>query len=139
MWRGVIIEESLEDKSLLKLAKIDETKKSTLENEEEERKRDKSSPSRLSDGEAGILTFHKIELLDDKKAEFLKMARTAIKDTFYLHVCKNGVMIVVYRNKVFEFSKNETGKINEAREYGAAHGILREQLEFEVLIDDPWA
>lgn len=123
MWRGVIIEESLEDKSLLKLAKIDETKKSTLESEEE----------------AGVLTFHKIELLDDKKAEFLKMARTAIKDTFYLHVCKNGVMIVVYRNKVFEFSKNETGKINEARDYGAAHGILREQLEFEVLIDDPWA
>ncbi len=123
MWRGVIIEESLEDKSLLNLAKIVETKKSTLEGE----------------AEAGTLTFHKVEVDDGKKDLFLKDARSFIKDKFYLHICKGGLMIVVYKNKMFEFSKNEAGKINEARDYGAAHGILREQLEFGVLIDDPWA
>ncbi len=123
MWRGVIIEESLEDKSLLKLAKIVETKKSTFESEKE----------------AGTLTFHKIELPDIEKEEFLNAARKAIKDRFYLHLCKGGVMIVVYQNKSFEFSKKDTDKINEAREYGAAHGILREQLGFDVLIDEPWA
>ncbi len=123
MWRGVIIEESLKDKSLLKLAKIIETEKSTLENE----------------AEAGILTFHKIEVPDANKKEFLKKARSAIKDKFYLHICKGGAMILVYKNKSFEFSKNETDKIIEAQEYGAVHGILREQLDFEVLVDEPWA
>lgn len=123
MWRGVIIEESLENKSLLKLAKIAGTEKSTLENE----------------SEAGVLTFHKIALPDAKKGEFLNVARKSIKDKFYLHICKGGVMIVVYKNRIFEFSKSETGKITEAREYGVAHGILREQLDFELLIDEPWA
>jgi len=123
VWRGVIIEESLNGKSLLKLAKIVETEKSILENE----------------AETGVLTFHKIEVPDKTKDAFLKMARTSIKDNFYIHICKSGVMIVIYRNKIFEFSKNEIEKINEAREYGASRGILREQLEFEVLIDDPWA
>jgi len=122
MWRGVIIEESLENKSLLKLAKIIETNKSTLENE----------------AEAGTLTFHKIEVDDAKKQEFLNNARASIKDKFYLHICKDGVMIVVYRNKIFEFSKSETDKINEARNYGEARGILREQMDFEALIDEPW-
>ena len=122
MWRGVIIEESLEDKSILKFVKIAETNKSTLENE----------------AESGTLIFHKIEVSDAKKQEFLNNACVSIKDKFYLHICKGGIMVVVYRNKVFEFSRNDAGKINEARNYGAACGILREQMEFEALIDEPW-
>lgn len=122
-WRGVIIEESLNDKSLLKLAKIIETEKATLENEKE----------------AGVLTFHKIEVPDAKKQEFLNLARSSIKGKFYLHICKGGIMFVVYKNKVFEFSKKEVAKIIEARDYGAAHGILREQMEFEALVENPYA
>ena len=139
VWRGVIIEESLEDKSLVNFVRIVETKKSTLENEEEERKRKKSLNPRLNDDEAGVLTFHKIELLDSYKDEFLKMASASIREKFYLHICKGSAMAVVFKNRIFEFLKKETGKINQAREYGAEHGILREQLDFEVLIDNPWA
>ncbi len=122
-WRGVIIEESLEDKSLLDIVKIVETKKSTLENE----------------AEAGVLTFHKIEVSDAKKEEFLKKAQKAIKDRYYLHICKNGIAIIVYKSKLFKFTKNETEKIITARKYGIAHGILCEQLTFEALIENPWA
>ncbi|VVB61621.1 Uncharacterised protein [uncultured archaeon] len=122
-WRGVIIEESLEDKSLLDIVRIVKTEKATLENEKE----------------AGVLTFHKIEVSDAKKEEFLKRAQKAIKDRYYLHICRNGIAIVVYKNKVFEFSGNETEKITAARNYGISIGILREQLEFEALIDTPWA
>ena len=85
VWRGVIIEESLDDKSLLKFVKIVETEKSTLENE----------------AEAGVLTFHKIEVPDKTKDAFLNMARASIKDKFYIHICKSGVMIVIYRNKIY--------------------------------------
>lgn len=123
VWRGVIIEESLEDKSLLNLAEIVETKKSTLENE----------------AEAGTLTFHKIEVSDAKKDSFLRAACKAVKDRFYLHICNGGVMFVVYKNKMFRFSKKDAAKINEARKYGMAHGILREQLEFEALVENPYA
>ncbi|MBU4245860.1 MAG: hypothetical protein ABIF85_00655 [Nanoarchaeota archaeon] len=113
----------MNDKSLLNLAKIVETKKSTLEGEKK----------------AGTMTFHKIELFDADKEKFLNLARTSIKDKFYLHICSGGVMVVVYKNSMFEFSKNDCGKINEARDYGAEHGILREQMDFEVLVDAPWA
>ena len=121
VWKGVIIEESLEDKSILNLVKIVNSEKMTLENE----------------SERGFLIFHQIELDDDKKDEFLEEALSSIKDKFYLHVCKNDFMIVVYRNKMFEFSSNESDKLKEARNYGLSLGILKEQMPFENLIKNP--
>ncbi|UCG95918.1 MAG: hypothetical protein JSV92_02655, partial [archaeon] len=84
VWKGVIIEESLEDKSILNLVKIVNSEKMTLEDE----------------SERGILTFHQIKLEDDKKEKFLEEAISSIKDKFYLHICKNDFMIVVYKNKI---------------------------------------
>lgn len=123
VWKGVIIEESLEDKSILNLVRIVRSKKTTLEKEDER----------------GFLTFHYIESDDDKKEEFVKKAATSIKDRYYLHICKEGVMIVVFKNKMFEFSSNELDKLNEARNYGLFVGILKVQMPFEVLIKDPYA
>ena len=50
-WKGVIIEESLENKNILNLVNIVNTRESTLENEESK----------------GILHFHKIKL-DSRKS-----------------------------------------------------------------------
>ena len=55
-----------------------------------------------------------------------------------MHICKDGMMIVIFRNKVFEFSEREKGKIAEAKNYGISIGILPEQMEIENLIRQPF-
>jgi hypothetical protein len=122
VWRGVIIEESLDDKSLLDLVRIVKSKKTTLEEE----------------SERGFLTFLYIELGDEKKDEFVKKAVSSIKDNFYLHICKGEKMIVIFKDKMFEFSSDELDEINKARDYGLSIGIIREQMSFEELIKDPY-
>lgn len=119
-WRGVIIEESLEDSSLLNLVKILKTKKSFLENEDEK----------------GVLNFHCVEV--EQREEFIEKAKRAIKQGWYMHICKDDKMIVIFRNKVFEFSEHEREKITEARNYGISIGILPEQMEIENLIRHPF-
>jgi hypothetical protein len=122
VWKGVIIEESLFDKSILNLVKIVKTRKTTLENE----------------SERGNLTFLYFELDDKKEDEFVDKALLVIKDRFYLHLCRDERMVVVYRNRMFDFSSNELNKLNQARDYGLSVGILREQMPFEELIKNPY-
>jgi hypothetical protein len=122
VWKGVIIEESLFDKSILNIVKIVKTRKTTLEKE----------------SERGTLTFLYFELNDKKEDEFVDKALLVIKDRFYLHICRNERMVVVYKNKEFDFSSNELNKLNQARDYGLSVGILREQMPFEELIKNPY-
>lgn len=119
VWKGVILEESLEDKSLLKLVKIVKT-----------------SVSKLS-GEDRIMTFHNIEVEDSKKDEFIQKAIKSIKQSFYLHIVKEKVMYVIFKNHMFKFSKGYP-ELETAKEYGKSIGILEEQMDFEDLIDNPW-
>ncbi len=122
MWKGVVIEESLDDKSLLSLVKIIKSRKTTLENESEK----------------GFLTFHSVELDDSNLDEFIKTAKKSIGNSFYIHVCKDKEMTVVFKNKVFRFSSDNSKELNEAREYGISVGILKEQMPFEKLIEKPF-
>ena len=122
MWKGVIIEESLEDKSFLSFVKIIKTRKTTLENE----------------SERGILIFHSVELDDSNFDEFIKTAQKSIKDSFYIHICKDNEMIVIFRDKIFRFSSDNLDELNKAREYGISVGILKEQMPFEKLIENPF-
>jgi len=119
VWKGVIIEESLEDKSLLNLVKVIQTEKVQLE------------------GENRFVTFHKIELDDNNKKEFIERAIKSIKQGFYLHICDKGVMYVVFKDHMFKFSKDYP-ELEVARQYGKSIGILEEQMPFEKLIDNPW-
>jgi len=119
MWKGVILEESLEDKSLLKLVKIVNTHLEKLENEDR------------------VLTFHKIELEDKNIEEFITKAESSIKDAFYLHITKDNELIVIFKNKTF-FCKTLV-EMRQAREYGIERGIIQEQMPFERLVMDPWS
>jgi len=123
VWKGVIIEESLEDKSLLKLARIIGTSSSTLEAEEEK----------------GSLHFHKVEVDDAAKNEFVDKAKRSIKNSWYIHICRGETMVVIFTGKVFEFTKAQKDKLEQARSYGLSIGILKEQLPTERLIIDPYA
>ena len=121
VWRGVIIEESLDDRDLLHLVNILKSKKTSLEQEQK------------------ILTFYDIELDENKKDEFVDEAEKSIKEGLYIHICKGNRMIVIFKDRFFEFTEQEKKKLDKAREYGLSIGILREQMPFEELIDDPYA
>jgi len=119
VWQGVIIEESLEDNSLLELVKIIGIKKEKME------------------GENKIMTFCRIEVDDTKKDEFVQKAIKSIKQGFYLHVVKEKVMYVIFKDRMFKFSKGYP-ELEIAREYGESIGIIPEQMPFEHLIDYPF-
>jgi len=118
-WRGVVIEESLNEKSLLKKVRIIATKISKLEKENR------------------IMTFHKIEIPDAEKQEYIENVKKLIKNSFYMHLCKGGEMIVVFKDKVFTFKKSDP-ELLKAREYGKSVGIIAEQMPFEHLVDNPF-
>ena len=121
MWKGIIIEESLNDKKVFSLVDIIKTRKTTLEKEKEK----------------GFLTFQYIEIKDEKKDEFLVYAKNSIKNGFYIHICKGNNMIVIFQDRIFEFTSDEIDVLNSARKYGLSLGIIREQMPFELLINNP--
>jgi hypothetical protein len=122
VWKGIVIKESLDDESILKLIKIIKSRRTTLENEKER----------------GFLTFLYIEVKDEDKNTFVNKAQSSIKGGFYMHIVKENDMIVIYRNKVFEFSSEDFDRLEEARKYGLSIGILRDQMPFEELIKNPY-
>lgn len=122
VWKGVIIEESLQDASLLKFARIVNTRHSYLENE----------------AEKGKLTFHSIEVEDNNKQEFINRAKAAIRHGWYMHICKNDRMAIIFRGRRFEFSGKEREKMEDAKRYGISIGILPEQMDIEPLLANPF-
>ena len=119
MWQGVVLEEGLEDKSLLDMARIVRTNVSKLENENR------------------VMTFHKVKIPDSMKDEYVERAKTNIKQGFYTHLCKDGQMTVVFKGRVFNFTADDP-ELNQAREYGKSIGIIPEQMPFEHLINNPF-
>lgn len=113
------MEESLEDKSMIDIARIVGTNVSKLENENR------------------VMTFHKVEVPDSLKDEYIERAKINIKQGFYTHLCKDGQMTVVFKNKVFNFGDNDP-RLIKAREYGKSIGIISEQMPFEHLINNPF-
>ncbi len=120
VWQGVIIKESLEDDSLFKLVKILKTKKSNLE------------------GENNVLTFHNVEIPDKDKDQFIEKAIKSLKYKFYLHLVKDKLVYVVFKDHIFKFSKGYP-ELETARNYGKSVGIPEEQMPFEYLITHPFA
>jgi len=121
-WKGVIIEESLEDMSLLDMISVEGTVKEYLE---EEAKR-------------GKMTLHRFFLDEKRKSEFVRRAKKAVRKGWYIHICRFGTMIVIFRDRSFQFTKNNTDIIRKAEEYGKSMGILPVQMGFIGMIDIPW-
>jgi hypothetical protein len=122
VWKGVIIEESLEDRGILNLVRVVRKRKDILEGEEEK----------------GIMHLHYFELDDRRKAGFVATAKHSLKRGWYIHICKGGVMVVIFRGRSFEFTRRQKEVISLAREHGKHMGILEGQMDFEDMIDKPW-
>lgn len=122
MWRGVIIEESLEDKSLLDEVKTVLRTSAYLEKEEGR----------------GKFNFDKVEVEDLKLSRVLALAKKSLKKGWYIHFCKDEKMIVVFKNISFEHKKGYNPSLDQIRRYGKSVGINEDQLPGDELIDDPW-
>lgn len=122
IWKGVLIAESLDNLPLPSSIKIVNTKTASLEKEEDR----------------GIFNFHNIEVANNDLNEVVNFISIHIHDNWYFHLVKDGEIIVVFHNKIFRAYKEDPKKIEKIREYGISQSILKEQLEFEWLIDHPY-
>lgn len=120
-WRGVIIEESLSDLTLLNRVAIVATVKRSLEG-------DKDSS----------LRFHKVEVSELRVETVIQMARATIKPGWYIHLVNANVMKVIFLGRVFEIHAGDINKFEEVRKYGMRHGIKEEQLGLEHLMVKPF-
>ena len=109
VWKGVILKESLEEKSLLELIRIVEIKKDR----------------------------YNIEVEDKNKEEFVQKVIKSIKPKFYIHLVKDKVMYVIFRHHMFKFSRGYP-ELETAREFGKELGILEREMPFEHLLKLPW-
>ncbi len=122
VWKGVIIEESLENNDIFDLVEVVGEAESFLGSEENK----------------GVMHFKMIEVKDDKKEGFVDMAKKSIRSGWYIHICKDNKMVVIFKDRCFEFGENEKDKIEAAKKYGISVGIIPEQMEFENLIRNPY-
>lgn len=104
MFKGTIIENSLQDKKIL-----DEV--SVLKS------------YRLDDW-----ALHDVELEENKIPE---LSYSLAEGPWYIHVWKGDSIIVIFKNKTFRINAFDKMTWNEAIAYGKSIGIPEEQLDFK--------
>ena len=122
MWKGVVIEESLDNQELLKDVKIILRKPAYLEKEEGR----------------GKFHFDKIEVDDSKIHKVIEYAKRTLKKGWYMHLCKGDTMIIIFKDMGFEHKKGHNPSLDQIRRYGKSMDINEAQLPDDSLIDDPW-
>jgi len=106
-YKGIIIEESLENRDILKNIQILE---STLSEDE---------------------TWHMHTVL--ASPEDLKKLSNGLKDgTWYAHFWNRRTVIAVFKGKTFQFHFDDKSTWKEVLEYGRSLGIHEEQLDFPI-------
>lgn len=112
-YRGAIIEESLEDKSILDLFSIIDT--------------------HVTDDVDPNDRWH-IHTVKTDKGLLIKLSYVLKPEKYYAHFWDDEKNIIaIFRDKVFEFNYDKKEEWLPAVEYGVSVGIPREQLDF--LID----
>ncbi|MBN2095272.1 MAG: hypothetical protein JW727_04440 [Candidatus Aenigmarchaeota archaeon] len=122
-WKGVIIEESLGNKELLEDAEIVGRYKRDLE----------------SEGEKGLFHFYKVRVSDDVIEKVIRKGKSAIKRGWYIHLCKDDLMVIIYKDRSFRHIKGDKESLVELRDYGKSIGIGDARLPDESFLENPWA
>lgn len=123
MWKGAVIQESLDDAALLAKAQVIGTREYALEG--------------TRDGRP--LHFHKVIVSDEEKHGFVVAAARAVKQgPWYIHLCRDDRIVVVYNDHIFEFSIKDKLKLQSAQKYGVVVGIPEAQLDFGHLVQNPY-
>ena len=122
VWRGTLIEESLDDEELLEHVDIVDVATGTLESEEEK----------------GEFTFHRVEVPDKELDVIVSIALKSLKSSWYFHLVKGGTMIVMFKDKKFTVNEGDEEGLQAIKDYGMAHGIHADQLHIEGLFENPF-
>ncbi|MEI7961551.1 MAG: hypothetical protein WCI04_04405 [archaeon] len=123
-YSGVIIEESLADKSVLKKVKIVSTKISIVEKRHE-------TPW------VKQWTMHVVEIPVEKAdliAEELSKSLTE-KHSWYADFKSPLIHYIVYRGKIFKVDRRSKEQCEEAKKYGLSIGIPAHQIDFSPIVD----
>jgi ABC-type hemin transport system substrate-binding protein len=118
-YKGVIIEESLGNKIILKDIRILSTK---IEEVTEEHK----TPWIKK------WTLHTVEILEDKAEIIAKQIGQALdtKHAWYADFKNNTHHYIIFRDKIFFIDRRSKEQYNEAKEYGISLGIPEYQVDF---------
>lgn len=106
-YKGIIIEESLENRDILKDVEIIESTVS-------------------SDGEWHM---HTVSAMPE---DLERLAQDLKEGTWYAHFWSDRNVIAVFKGKVFRFNFDDKSTWKDAIEYGRALGIPEEQLDFPI-------
>lgn len=118
-YKGVIIEESLEDKTILNDIYVLSTKV------EEVTVKHKTPWVKK-------WTLHTVEISEDRAATVAKQISQSLdtKHAWYADFKNNAHHYIVFRNKVFFIDKQNKEQYDEAKEYGISIGIPEYQVDF---------
>lgn len=118
-YQGVIIEESLENKDILKDVKISETK---VEEVVEEHK----TPWIKQ------WTLHTVEIAENQAKDVAEKISKALdsKHDWYADFKNDTHHYIIFRNKVFYIDRKSKEQYNEAKRYGISFGIPEYQVDF---------
>jgi len=118
---GVIIEESLENKEILKKLKIIETK---IEDVTPEHK----TPWIKQ------WTLHTVEIPEDKADEIAEELSKSLdsKHNWYSDFKDDKTHFVIFRNKVFKIDRSKREEYDKATKYGISIGIPAYQVDFSL-------
>lgn len=110
-YRGIIVDNSLEDTSLLAGIKTVAMKRST--------------------GNSDTPWYLRLVSIPEHQLDsFLKLLSELIKPGWYTHFYNDQHLIVVFRDQVFRFPIQDKRSWRQAREYGRWQGIKSAQLDF---------
>ncbi len=118
-YRGIIIEESLKDKSILKSISILSTKT--------ERVTKKHQTPWLKQW-----TLHTVEIPEEKAEEATNKVRSCLESEheWYADFKNDKFHYIVFKSKVFKVNRHKTEEYDEVRKYGITLGIPDYQLDF---------
>jgi|SRR3989338_8336973 len=118
---GIIIEESLEDKSILKKVKI-------LKTEVEKVTEEHKTPW------LNLWTMHTIEIKEADANTITAIISKALdskhKASWYADFKNNTCHYIIFKNKVFKVNRSKPTEYQNATKYGLSLGIPEYQLDF---------
>jgi len=112
MWNGVIVEESLGDKAVLKKVKIVKTKES------------------FDDVTQMDWRIHTVEVEDKNIEAVVKLGSKCITNGWWMDFRKGNEAFIVFKNKFFKITKDDSTNQKKAREYAISVGVDPRQAEF---------
>lgn len=126
-YRGVIIEESLENKAILKHVRILSTKV--------EKVSEKHKTPWLTQW-----TLHTVEIPEDKADDIASNISRSFdyshKSAWYADFKNNNYHYIIYKDKIFKIYRNKPEEYQSATDYGISLGIPEYQVDFSPIIEE---